>query len=149
MHPDAVVSTSATLIGDVVVEADCSIGHDAVLRGDLAPVLVRSGATIQNGAVLHAPAGAPVEIGRDATIANRCCVQGARIGARTVVADGAIILTDAIVGADCAVAAGAVVLGGTCVPDRMLITGRPATGWSPRTTEVGPSRAYDRIDVAG
>lgn len=51
------------LIGDVTIEAGASVWFNAVLRGDYAPVVVREGANVQDGAVLHAPPGIPVDIG--------------------------------------------------------------------------------------
>lgn len=60
IDPTAFVAPTATLIGDVTIEAGASVWFNAVLRGDYAPVVVREGANVQDGAVLHAPPGIPV-----------------------------------------------------------------------------------------
>ena len=47
MHPDAFIAPTATLVGDVRVEAHASVWYRAVLRADLGPIIVRAGANVQ------------------------------------------------------------------------------------------------------
>ena len=53
MHPEAFVAPTATLVGDVRVEAGASIWYGAVLRADFGPIIIRAGANVQDGSVLH------------------------------------------------------------------------------------------------
>jgi len=53
VHPDAFIAPTATLVGDVRVEAHASIWYTAVLRADFGPIIVRAGAHVQDGCVLH------------------------------------------------------------------------------------------------
>ena len=55
VHPEAFIAPTAVLIGDVTVEAGASVWFNVVLRADYAPVVVRAGANVQDGSVLHAP----------------------------------------------------------------------------------------------
>ena len=55
VNPGAFVAPTATLVGDVHVEAGASVWFNAVLRADYAPVVIRAGANVQDGSVLHAP----------------------------------------------------------------------------------------------
>lgn len=126
VHPNAFVAPTATLVGDVTVEDGASVWYNAVLRGDYGPVIVRAGANVQDGAVLHAPPEMPVDVGAGATVAHLCVVHGARIGAEALVANGATILDGVAIGARAMVAAGAVVTPGTQIPDGMLAVGTPA-----------------------
>lgn len=126
VHETAFVAPTATLIGDVTVEAGASIWFGAVLRADDAPITVREGANIQDGSVLHVPPGVPVEIGAGATVAHMCLVHGARIGAEALIGNQATVLDGAVIGARSLVAAGALVLAGTQIPDGVLVTGSPA-----------------------
>ena len=80
VHPDAFVAPTAVLIGDVTVEAGASVWFNAVLRADYGPVVVREGANIQDGSVLHAPAGIPVDVGPGATVAHLCMIHGSHVG---------------------------------------------------------------------
>ncbi|ORX02427.1 gamma carbonic anhydrase family protein [Mycolicibacillus trivialis] len=123
---DAFVAPTATLIGDVTIEAGASVWFNAVLRGDDAPIYVRAGANVQDGAVLHGVPGAAVEIGSDATVAHLCLVHGARIGAQALIGNQATVLDGAVIGAGSLVAAGALVLAGTQIPEGVLAVGAPA-----------------------
>ena len=53
VSPGAWIAPTATLVGDVRVEAEASIWYGAVLRADFGPIIVRRGANIQDGSVLH------------------------------------------------------------------------------------------------
>ena len=68
----AFIAPTATLIGDVHVEAGASVWFNAVLRADFAPIIVREGANVQDCSVLHAPPGIPTDVGPGATIAHSC-----------------------------------------------------------------------------
>jgi len=122
----AFVAPTATLIGDVTIEAGASVWFNTVLRADYGPVIVREGANVQDGSVLHSPPGVPVDIGRGATIAHMCVIHGAHIGAEALIANHATVLDGAVIGARSLVAAGALVVGGTKIPDEVLVVGSPA-----------------------
>lgn len=126
VHTGAFVAPTATLIGDVTIEEGASVWFNAVLRADYAPIIVRQGANVQDGSVLHAPPGIPVDIGPGATIAHMCMVHGAHIGAEALIANHATILDGAVIGARCLVAAHSLVLAQTRIPDAMLVMGAPA-----------------------
>ena len=81
VDPSAFVAPTATLVGDVHVEAGASVWFNAVLRADFAPIVIREGANVQDCCVLHAPPGIPVDVGPGATIAHGCVVHGVHIGA--------------------------------------------------------------------
>ena len=126
IDPGAFIAPTATLVGDVHVEAGASVWFNVVIRADYAPVVVRKGANIQDGSVLHAPPGIPVDVGPGATIAHMCTVHGAHIGAEALIANHATVLDGAVIGARSLVAAHALVVGGTKIPEEVLVTGAPA-----------------------
>lgn len=126
VDPTAFVAPTAVLIGDVTVEAGASVWFNAVLRADYAPVVIREGANVQDGSVLHAPPGIPVDIGPGATIAHMCTIHGAHIGAEALIANHCTVLDGAVIGARTLVAAHSLVVGGTQIPDEVLVTGAPA-----------------------
>ena len=102
----AFVAPTATLVGDVIVEAGASIWYGAVIRADYAPVIVRRGANVQDNAVIHGPPGLTTDIGPGATVGHNCVVHGATLGAECLVANGSVVLDGATVGAKALVAAG-------------------------------------------
>jgi carbonic anhydrase/acetyltransferase-like protein (isoleucine patch superfamily) len=127
VDPTAFVAPTATLIGDVTIEAGASVWFNTVLRADYAPVIVREGANVQDGSVLHAPPGIPVDIGPGATVAHMCLIHGAHVGPEALIANHATVLDGAVIGSRTMVAAGALVVGGTKIPDEVLVVGVPAT----------------------
>ena len=126
VHPEAFVAPTATLVGDVVVEANASVWYGAIIRADYSQVIVRAGANVQDGAVLHGPPGDPTEIGVGATVAHNAVVHGAVVEEECLIANGAIVLDGARVGARSLVAAGSVVPAGAEIPSDVLAAGTPA-----------------------
>ena len=122
----AFVAPTATLIGDVTIEAGASVWFNAVLRADFAPIVVREGANVQDGSVLHAPPGIPVDIGPGATVAHMCVVHGVRVGEEALIANHCTVLDGALIGRRSLIAAHSLVVGGTKIPDEVLVTGSPA-----------------------
>lgn len=126
IHPDAFVADTASLVGDVTVEAGASVWFGAVLRADYAPIVVRAGANVQDGSILHGPPGHILEIGPGATVGHLCVIHGATIGEEALVANGSTVLDGATIGARAMVGAGAVVPPGMAVPPETLAVGVPA-----------------------
>jgi carbonic anhydrase/acetyltransferase-like protein (isoleucine patch superfamily) len=126
VSPTAWIAPTATLVGDVRVEDEASVWYGAVLRADFGPVIVRRGANVQDGSVLHGGDDPFCEIGEGATIGHLCIVHGAKIGTEALVGNGATVLDGAVIGARALVAAG------SCGPPRMhmpegTLASRPAS----------------------
>ncbi len=126
VSPTAWIAPTATLVGDVRVEAEVSIWYGAVLRADFGPIIVRQGANVQDGSVLHGGSDPVTEVGEGATIGHLCVVHGAVIGPEALIGNGATVLDGAVIGSRALVAAGAMVPPGLTVPDGMLAVGVPA-----------------------
>jgi carbonic anhydrase/acetyltransferase-like protein (isoleucine patch superfamily) len=120
------IAPTATLVGDVTVEDEASVWYGAVLRADFGPIIVRRGANVQDGSVLHGGADPVTEVGEGATIGHLCVVHGCAIGTEALIGNGATVLDGAVIGARALVAAGATVAPGLVVPDGMLAVGVPA-----------------------
>ena len=126
VHDTAFIAPTATLVGDVIVEDGASVWYGAVIRADYSPVIVRAGANVQDGAVLHGPPGQPTEVGPGATVAHLCVVHGAVLGEECLIANGATVLDGARVGARSLVAAHSLVPANAEIPDGVLAAGSPA-----------------------
>lgn len=129
IHPDAFIAPTATIVGEVTIEADASVWYGAVLRADFGPIVVKAGANIQDGAVVHG-AGL-VEIGAGATIAHQCVVHGATIGTEALIGNGAVIQDGARVGDRAMVAAGALVPPNAVVEPGTLFRGSAGSSAGP------------------
>jgi carbonic anhydrase/acetyltransferase-like protein (isoleucine patch superfamily) len=126
VSPEAWIAPTATLVGDVTVEAEASVWYGAVLRADFGPIIVRRGANIQDGSVLHGGEDPVTEVGEGATIGHLCVVHGCVIGTEALVGNGATVLDAAVIGSRSLIAAGATVPPGMVVPDGMIAVGVPA-----------------------
>jgi carbonic anhydrase/acetyltransferase-like protein (isoleucine patch superfamily) len=126
IHPSAFIAPTATIVGDVHIEANASVWYGAVLRGDYSVIFVREGANIQDGAVVHAPPDLKADIGPGVTVAHNCVIHGALLEEECLIANGAVVLDAARVGARSLVAAGSLVAGRQKIPAGVLAMGRPA-----------------------
>jgi carbonic anhydrase/acetyltransferase-like protein (isoleucine patch superfamily) len=157
VSPSAWIAPTATLIGDVLVEDDASIWYGAILRADFGPIVVRRGANVQDGSVLHGGADPVTEVGEGATIGHLCVVHGAVIHAEALIGNGATVLDGVVVGRQALVAAGATVPPGMKIGERMLAAGVPAkvireiSGGAREWVEANPEvyRALARRHAAG
>ncbi|WP_148615382.1 gamma carbonic anhydrase family protein [Nocardioides rubriscoriae] len=131
VHPEAFVAATATLIGDVTVEAGASVWYGAVLRGDICTIVVRAGSNIQDNSVLHAAPGETLEVGPDATVGHGCVVHGRSVEEKALVGNGSTLLDGSVVGPGTLVAAGSVVTPGTVLPGGMVAAGIPCKPTKP------------------
>jgi carbonic anhydrase/acetyltransferase-like protein (isoleucine patch superfamily) len=136
------IAPTATIVGDVRIEDEASIWYGAVLRADFGPIIVRRGANVQDGSVLHGGHDPVTEIGEGATVGHLCVVHGAVIGTEALIGNGATVLDGAVIGARALVAAGSTVPPGMAIPDGMLAVGTPA-----RVTRAVSGTAKEWVDT--
>lgn len=120
------IAPSASVIGKVLIKKNASVWFGAVLRGDNELLVVGENSNVQDNAVLHTDAGAPLEIGRDVTIGHRAMIHGAIVGDASLIGIGAVLLNGARIGGNCIIGAGALVTEGKTIPDGSLAVGAPA-----------------------
>ena len=126
VHPDAWIAPTATVVGDVVIEAHASVWYGAVLRADFGRIWIREGANIQDNSVLHGGEDPETEIGAGATVGHLCVVHGAVIGAEALIGNGSTVQDGARIGARTLIGAGSLVPPGAVVPDEVMALGAPA-----------------------
>ena len=118
ISPTAWIAPTATLVGDVRVEDGASIWYGAVLRADFGPIIVRRGANIQDGSVLHGGMDPVTEIGDGVTVGHLCVVHGAIVETEALIGNGSTVLDGAVIGSRALVAAGSTVPPGNADPGR-------------------------------
>lgn len=123
---DAWIAPGATVIGDVHLDADCSVWFGAVLRGDVERLAIGRGTNIQDNSVLHSDPGAPLTVGEYVTVGHMVMIHGCTVGDGSLVGAGAVVLNHARIGRNCLVGAGALITEGKEFGDGMLILGSPA-----------------------
>jgi phenylacetic acid degradation protein len=125
IHPSSILAPGAVVIGQVTIEEECFIGPNAVLRGDIEPILVRMGSNIQDNCTIHTERSSPVVIGPDASIGHGAVVHGATIHERALIGMNAVVLNGAVVGERAIVGALTLVPNNFHVPPRSLAVGVP------------------------
>ena len=116
---------NCTIVGDVRIGAGSSVWFGAVIRGDVAPVLIGQRVNVQDNAVVHCDTGVTNSIEDDVTIGHNATVHGKQVGRGSLIGMGATVLSRSVIGRQCLIAAGAVVPPDLVVPDRMVVMGVP------------------------
>ncbi|MEQ8516192.1 MAG: gamma carbonic anhydrase family protein, partial [Chromatocurvus sp.] len=62
------VAPNAAVIGRVTLHSRASVWFSCVLRGDVEDITIGEGSNIQDGTVVHADPGFPVNVGRNVTV---------------------------------------------------------------------------------
>ena len=122
----AFIAPSSSVIGRVTLGEQSSIWFNTVVRGDVEAIHIGPKTNVQDGSVLHADAGVPLNIGSEVTVGHMVMAHGARIGDRVLLGIGSIILNGAEIGEESIVGAHALVTEGKVFPPRSLIVGAPA-----------------------
>lgn len=135
VDPASFVHPTASVIGDVIIEAGCYVGPGASLRGDFGRLVMKSGGNLQDGCIVHGFPDTDTVLEEDAHIGHGAVVHGATIRRNALVGMNAVIMDGAIVGESAFVAAMAFVKAGFEVPARHLAAGTPAKLVRPLTDQ--------------
>jgi carbonic anhydrase/acetyltransferase-like protein (isoleucine patch superfamily) len=125
IHPTAFIASTAAVMGDVTLGEEASIWYHAVVRGDMAPIVIGAQTNIQDGTIVHVDAGVPCRVGSRVAVGHRVILHGCTVGDDCLIAMGSVLLNRVVIGAGSVVAAGAVVPEGIEVPPRSLVMGVP------------------------
>jgi carbonic anhydrase/acetyltransferase-like protein (isoleucine patch superfamily) len=112
-------------MGDVTLREDSSVWYNAVVRGDMAPIIIGAQSNIQDGTIVHVDDGVPCTVGRRVGVGHRVILHGCTVGDDCLIAMGSVLLNGVTIGNGSVVAAGAVVPEGMQVPPRSLVMGVP------------------------
>ena len=127
------------VLGDVTIGEECGIWPNAVLRGDVGPILVGRCTNIQDGSICHTDEASegnpPLLIGEEVTVGHLCVLHGCTIGDGSLIGMGSIVMSGAKIGKNCMIGAGSLVTEGTVIPDGQLAFGRPARVQRPLSEE--------------
>lgn len=123
--PSAYIHPTAVIAGAVTLGEDVSIWPCAVLRGDIAEIIVGDNSNIQDNACIHVNYNCPALIGRGVTIGHGAVVHGSDIGDNCLIGMNAVVLESKI-GPNCLIGAGAVVTAGQNIAAGSLVMGVPA-----------------------
>jgi carbonic anhydrase/acetyltransferase-like protein (isoleucine patch superfamily) len=124
--PDAYVADDATVVANVEIGPEASVWHQAVLRGDVAHVVLGAQSNVQDGAVVHTADDLPAIIGKLVTVGHKAIVHACTVEDEVLVGMGSIILDGARIGTRSIIGANATVKQGMEIPPGSLVLGTPA-----------------------
>jgi carbonic anhydrase/acetyltransferase-like protein (isoleucine patch superfamily) len=141
VHSSAYVAPTATIAGEVTIDAGCAILHGAVIVAEGAPVTIGSDTVVMENAVLKASGGSavqfPLRVGSRCIVGPHAYIVGATIGDGCFVAGGTKIFNGATLEDGSGVALGGIVhvnsllRKGESVPMQHIAFGNPATIYPP------------------
>ena len=134
VHPTAFIAAGAVVLGDVTLGEESSVWYGAVVRGDMAPIVIGARTNLQDGTVVHVSHDGPhaklggfaTRIGADVTIGHKAIVHACRIEDAVLIGMGAIVLDGAVVKKHGFVGAGALIAPGKVVGEGEMWLGSPA-----------------------
>lgn len=119
------IADNAVVVGSVVLEPNASIWFGAVVRGDCETITIGENSNVQDGAVLHADYGFPLQIGANVTIGHQAMLHGCTVGEGSLIGIQAVVLNGAKIGKGCIIGAQALIPEGKEIPDYSLVVGSP------------------------
>ena len=125
IHPEAYISDTCWIVGDVRIGYHAIVMHGACLRGDCDYIEIGAETNIQENCVLHESDGQPIIIGEHTTLGHGCIIHACEIGDNALIGMNAVVLHGAKLGNNCIVGAGCVVTEGMVVPDYHMVIGIP------------------------
>ena len=123
---DVFIAPGAMIIGNVTIHEGASIWYNAVVRGDMGPIVIGRRTNIQDNCTLHVDADAPLTIGEECTVGHGAVVHGATVGDSVLIGMNAVVLSHSQVGSNTIIGACALVAEGKSIPSGVLAVGVPA-----------------------
>lgn len=145
------IAPTATLIGDVVLETECSVWFGAILRADNEQIYIGARSNIQDGAIIHVDPGFPVRLGQDVVVGHGAIIHGASVADQSLIGMRATLLNGVKVGKGCIIGAHSLLTAGTEIPDYSLVLGIPGKvvkQLSPEQVEQIKENAAHYVDLA-
>lgn len=126
IDPSSFIHPSAEIIGDVIIEANCYIGPNAVLRGDFGRIFVGANSNVQDCCVLHSFPKKDCHLEPFSHIGHCAVLHGCYIGENALIGMNAVVMDDANIGKESIVAASAFVKANFSCEPRSMVVGTPA-----------------------
>ena len=122
---DYFLAPGAQVVGSVVLGHNANVWFNAVIRGDVEPIVVGSHTNVQDCAVLHTDAGCPLNIADYVTVGHQVMLHGCEIGENSLIGINAVVLNGVKIGKNCLIGANSLVTEGKEIPDNSMVLGSP------------------------
>lgn len=136
IHESVYLAENSSIIGNVTIKRGSSVWYQAVLRGDVMPILIGEETNIQDGTIIHGTFEKwGTTIGNKVTIGHQVVLHGTTIEDLCLIGMGSILMDGSYISKNSIVGAGSLVTEGSKFPEGSLIIGRPAKVLRPLTKE--------------
>jgi carbonic anhydrase/acetyltransferase-like protein (isoleucine patch superfamily) len=119
------IAPDAVVIGSVILEPDASIWFGCIVRGDSDTITIGEKSQLQDGCVLHADPGFPLNIGKGVSVGHMAMLHGCTIGDGSLIGIKSVILNGAKIGRNCLIGANSLIAEGKEIPEGSLVMGSP------------------------
>jgi carbonic anhydrase/acetyltransferase-like protein (isoleucine patch superfamily) len=138
------IAPNAVVLGKVILLENSSVWFGATLRGDNETISIGAGSNVQDGAVLHTDPGFPLSVGAQVSIGHQAMLHGCTVGDGALIGIRSVVLNGAVIGKYCLVGAGAVITERKVFAEGSLILGAPGKV----VRELKPEERDNLIKVA-
>ena len=125
IHETVFIAPGAYIIGDTTIGKHSSVWFNAVLRADEDSITIGERCSIQDNTTIHLYDKNPVIIEDEVTVGHNAVLHGCKIGKRSIIGMGAIILDNVEIGEECIIGANTLIPSGKKIPPRSLVVGSP------------------------
>jgi carbonic anhydrase/acetyltransferase-like protein (isoleucine patch superfamily) len=119
------IAHDATLVGDIVLQADVSIWFQVVVRAENDRIRIGEGSNVQDGSVLHVDPGFPMTLGHHVTIGHKVMLHGCTVGDGALIGINSVVMNGARIGAGSLIGANTLIAEGKEIPEGVLVVGSP------------------------
>lgn len=123
--PSAFIADYVTITGDVTIGAQSSVWFNAVIRGDVSPVIIGNKVNIQDLSCLHQSPQFPLILEDEVTIGHQVTLHSCTVKKGALIGMGSIVLDGAEIGEGAFIGAGSLVPPGKKIPPNTLALGSP------------------------
>lgn len=154
IHPDAVVSPTAVVSGDVTIAAGCQVLHGAVITSEGSPITIGASTIVMENALIRASAVHATHVGDHVLVGPMVSISGAVVEDEVYLATGSRVVNGAHIGRGSLVRTNAVVHlrtivpAGTIVPLGWVAIGEPMR-LLPAAEAEAISAAHHELDFPG
>jgi carbonic anhydrase/acetyltransferase-like protein (isoleucine patch superfamily) len=126
IHFETFIADGARIIGRVILRRGASVWYNAVLRADVAEIVIGENSNIQDNCAVHVDFGANTVLGANVTVGHGAVLHACTVGESSVIGMGAVVLDGAVIPRHSIVGAGSLVAPKKTFPEGSLILGSPA-----------------------
>ena len=120
------LAENSVLLGDVILQENCTVWFNAILRGDVNYIRIGHSVNIQDNAIVHGTYKKnPTIIGNRVSIGHGAIIHGCEISDNVLVGMGSIIMDGTTIGCNTIIGAGTVIPKNKKIPSNTILIGNP------------------------